>query len=96
MNRLNALLIRFLGRRLELIQVAEYPKCGGSWVARLIRSYIGVDRKYGISAPVCRRAVIQTHELYTPYYAHNVAVIRDPRDVWVSILFSRAIPQKDG
>jgi hypothetical protein len=87
MNRLNALLIRFLGRRLELIQVVEYPKCGGSWVARLIRAYVGVDRKYGISSPVRRHAVIQTHQLYTPYYAHNVVVTRDPRDVWVSFYF---------
>lgn len=87
MNLLNKILIRFWGRRLELIQVAEYPKCGGSWVARLIRSYIGMDRKYGITSPVCRHAVVQTHQLFTPHYRHNVVVIRDPRDVWVSFYF---------
>ena len=87
MNLLNKVLIRLLGRRLGLIQVAEYPKCGGSWVARMIRSYIGIDRKYGITAPVRRHAVIQTHDLYTSFYAHNVVVIRDPRDVWVSFYF---------
>lgn len=87
MNLLNKVLIRLLGRRLELIQVAEYPKCGGSWLARMIRSYVGVDRKYGITAPVCRHAVIQTHDLYTSIYARNIVVIRDPRDVWVSFYF---------
>lgn len=87
MTLLNKVLILFFGRRLELIHVAEYPKCGGSWVARLVRSYIGIDRKYGITAPVRRHAVVQTHQLYTPYYRHNIAVIRDPRDVWVSFYF---------
>ncbi|MGD9873485.1 MAG: sulfotransferase domain-containing protein [Kiritimatiellia bacterium] len=87
MNLLNRALIRLFGHRLGLIQVAEYPKCGGSWVARLIRSYIGIDRKYGITAPVRRHAVVQTHQLFTPHYRHNIVVIRDPRDVWVSFYF---------
>lgn len=84
---LNAGLVRLAGRRLRLIQVVEYPKCGGTWMARMLRSYLRVDRKHGLSALVRKHSVIQTHQLRNRSYYRNVAVIRDPRDVWVSFYF---------
>ena len=86
-SKLNAILITNLGKPLKLIQVVEYPKCGGSWIARLIRSYTGIDRKYGIASLVRPHAVIQTHTLVNTCYYKTIVVVRDPRDVWVSFYF---------
>lgn len=72
---------------LGLTHVVEYPKCGGTWVARLLRSYFGVDRAFGLDRIVRRHSVIQKHCLYKPAYRRPVAVVRDPRDVWVSFFF---------
>ena len=84
---LNQFLERAVGKSLGLIHVIEYPKCGGSWVARILRSYLNMDRRYGTSHLVRKNAVLQRHELPAPYYHRVVTVFRDPRDVWVSYYF---------
>ena len=81
-------------KRLNLTHVNEYPKCGGTWISRLLRSYIGVNRDYGISRLVRPNAVIQKHKLFTPYFKNPVIVVRDPRDVWVSYFFYEAYHHK--
>jgi hypothetical protein len=72
---------------LGLTYVVEYPKCGGSWIARLVRSYVGVDARYGRTAVIRRGAVLQRHTLYRSYIRKPVVVVRDPRDVLVSFFF---------
>lgn len=86
-SRINDLITRFACGSLGLVHVNEYPKCGGTWIARLIRSYYGVSRKYGVDNIVRPNSVIQKHTLYTPHYKKPVIVARDPRDVWVSYFF---------
>ncbi len=83
----NAIASRLAGEWLGLVHVVEYPKCGGSWVARLLRCYTGIDRVFGQAAIVRRGAVIQKHILYRPYLNKPIVVLRDPRDVWVSFYF---------
>lgn len=74
-------------KTLNLTHVNEYPKCGATWVSRLLRSYIGISRDYGNSRLVRPNAVIQKHRLFTPHFKKPVVVVRDPRDVWVSYFF---------
>jgi hypothetical protein len=81
-------------KRLNLTHVNEYPKCGGTWVSRLLRSYIGISGDYGNSRLVRSNAVIQKHRLFTPHFKKPVIVIRDPRDVWVSYFFYEAYHHK--
>ena len=84
---INDLLTVTAGSKLGLMHVNEYPKCGGTWVSRLIRSYYGIPHKYGNTSLVRPNSVILKHELYTPYFNKPIIVIRDPRDVWVSYFF---------
>ena len=55
-------------KTLNLTHVNEYPKCGATWVSRLLRSYIGISRDYGNSRLVRPNAVIQKHRLFTPHF----------------------------
>ena len=86
-SRANDFLTIVAGSKLGLIHVNEYPKCGGTWVSRLIRSYKGVPHKHGNTNLIHPNAVILKHELYTPYFNKPIIIIRDPRDVWVSYFF---------
>ena len=79
----NALLEPLLARPFGLIHVVEHPKCGGTWIRNMLRTYNGT-RAYLADRLIRPHDVIQTHRLYRPWYAHPVVVVRDPRDLFVS------------
>lgn len=83
----NPFLIRHFSHSLRTIQVVEYPKCGGTWLARILRSYFGVTRETGVTKFVRRNAVFQTHELLNTRFHRSIVIARDPRDVLVSYYF---------
>lgn len=87
MKQVNELITHVACDSLNIVHVNEYPKCGGSWVSRLIRSYLGINRDYGTTKLVRQNSVIHRHKLTAPHYKKPVIVIRDPRDVWVSFYF---------
>lgn len=93
-SRANDLVTIAACKSLNLTHVNEYPKCGGTWVSRLLRSYIGISRDYGNSRLVRPNSVIQKHRLFTPHFKKPVIVVRDPRDVWVSYFFYEAYHHK--
>ncbi len=93
-SRTNDIITIAACQHLNLTHVNEYPKCGGTWVSRLLRSYIGVSRDYGNSRLLKSNAVIQKHRLFTPHFKKPVIVVRDPRDVWVSYFFYEAYHHK--
>jgi hypothetical protein len=75
-----------LGRRLELIHVIEYPKCGGSWVRNMLADYVQLP--HFLDDRLIRRGdVIQVHRLPKPWYRRAVVVTRDPRDMYVSTYY---------
>lgn len=86
-SRTNDFLTVVAGSKLGLTHVNEYPKCGGTWVARLIRSYMDIPHKYGNTSFIRPNSVILKHNLYTPSFSKPIIIIRDPRDVWVSYFF---------
>ena len=59
----NAILVSVLGERWRVSHVVEYPKCGGSWVSNMLRSYIGVTFNDGLRF-VQKDDVVQKHSLY--------------------------------
>jgi hypothetical protein len=89
-NVVNEALALFLSGPMRLIHVVEYPKCGGTWMARLLRTYFGVEREFGHTRIARMHSVIQEHCLYRRRYVRPVVVVRDPRDVWVSFFFHEA------
>ena len=86
-NSINYILTILFAKKKNLIHVVEYPKCGATWVSRLIATYIDVDRKFGRSHLIKQNSVVQKHKLYSPFYNKVIIVIRDPRDVLVSFFF---------
>jgi hypothetical protein len=86
-NMVNGALALFLSGPMRMVHVIEYPKCGGTWLARMLRTYRGVEREFGHTRIARMHSVIQEHCLYRRRYARPVIVVRDPRDVWVSFFF---------
>ncbi|MFY0687762.1 MAG: sulfotransferase domain-containing protein [Cyclobacteriaceae bacterium] len=75
------------GEQLHTSYVVEFPKCGGTWVSELVRTYLRIDKKYGTSNFVKKNAVIQRHTLPKSYINKAIVVIRDPKDMLVSFFF---------
>jgi hypothetical protein len=71
---------------LGLVQVVEYPKCGGSWIRNMIRTYKGVS--LFINDRFLRKNdVVMSHRLYSRKYKRPIVVVRDPRDMYVSYYY---------
>jgi hypothetical protein len=83
---LRSLAMHTLGEWLDMVYVVEYPKCGGSWVARMIRTYFGNEDNH-TGRLWSRNAVIQSHSLYRRVFRNPIVVVRDPRDVFVSFYY---------
>ncbi len=79
----NAVLEPLLDRPFGLIHVVEHPKCGGTWIRNMLRTYNGTQ-VYLADRLVRPHDVIQTHRLYRPWYRRPLVVVRDPRDLFVS------------
>lgn len=75
-----------LGAPLHLVHVVEFPKCGGSWIRNMIRTYLGVPR-FDQDRILRARDVILVHRLYKRSYRRPVIIVRDPRDVYVSFYY---------
>lgn len=80
----NEILTPILCRPLSICHVVEFPKCGGSWIRNIIRGYLGSENYLG-DRLIFKDAVIHTHRLYRSSYAWPVVVVRDPRDLYVSM-----------
>jgi hypothetical protein len=75
-----------VGGPLRICHVVEFPKCGGSWISNIIRSYVGSSFNEGHRL-VGRDEVIQKHVRYRLDLARVVVVVRDPRDMFVSAYY---------
>jgi len=94
-KRLNYFLVIIIGKRLQIITIFEYPKCGGTWISNVLRSYLNIEKKYGNYNIIRRNSILQRHELYNPSYNKAIIVVRDPRDVITSYYFHEIYHIKD-
>lgn len=78
------------GRFLPIYHVVEYPKCGGTWMMRLLRSCFD-EQTNGAQERLFLGGVriYKRHTLYNSNIRRPLIMVRDPRDVWVSYYFHR-------
>jgi hypothetical protein len=72
----NSVIAAVVGGPLRVCHVVEFPKCGGSWISNIIRSYVCSSFNEG-NRLVGRDEVIQKHLRYRPGLARVVVVVRD-------------------
>jgi hypothetical protein len=82
----NSVIAAVVGGPLRVCHVVEFPKCGGSWISNIIRSYVGSNFNEGYRL-IGRDEVIQKHLRYRPDLTRVVVVVRDPRDMFVSAYY---------
>lgn len=79
----NTLVELLLGRAMGLVHVLEHPKCGGSWVRNMIRTYRGTGL-FTHDRLLRPRDVVMSHRLFKWRFGRSIVVVRDPRDMYVS------------
>ncbi len=80
---INSVFVYFFCRPLGVVHVVEFPKCGGSWVRNMIRTYNN-NSLFLNDKLVSKNDVILAHKKYRKSYKKPVLVVRDPRDMYVS------------
>ena len=86
-------LTRQIGARIGEIwpqyYVSEFPRSGGTWLANMLANYLQCASP-GVSIfPIGCRAVLHNHWKYHPRLKRVVYLVRDGRDVAVSLYFYR-------
>lgn len=83
-----------LGDRLDLAHIVEYPKCGGTWLRRLVETYRDVPTTTQYGRLLTAGSVIQRHTLPKRFIHNPVIIVRDPRDMLVSFFYhdTRVVP----
>lgn len=78
----------------ETLNVNEYPKSGGTWICRMLRDITGW-RFDDNAIPRPGNSIVKYHRMPLNV-ASQIAIVRDPRDVFVSLYFhSRAVFRDD-
>lgn len=76
------------GRSLELVHMVEYPRCGGSWMRHMLQDATDV-KQYAMDRYLTQGTIIQTHTLPQLAVRKPIVIMRDPRDVMVSLYFKK-------
>ncbi len=78
----------------DTVSVNEYPKSGGTWICRMLCDLTGWRFDDNV-VPRFGRSIVKYHRMPLSVEP-QVVIVRDPRDVFVSLFFhSRAVFQDD-
>lgn len=80
---------RHWGETFPFYHVIEYPKSGGTWLAKLIADYLQIPKPMTPLLPVAFTCVLQGHWRYDRRYKNVWYLYRDGRDVMISLYFHR-------
>lgn len=83
------------GDHYDMYLGSGYPKSGTSWLCQLMGHYLDAPHPQNYSSPIAMRAVLHNHWLHDDRFPPSVYIIRDGRDVMVSLYFYmvRAVQQ---
>ena len=81
-------LAQLRGSSSNQIACIGYPKSGTSWMAKLLGGYFAIPEPSFYHVPVLRSAVLHGHR-FTGSRVPTVYIVRDPRDVYISLYFHR-------
>ena len=77
------------GESFPFYYVAEYPKSGGTWLARMLGDYLQIPFPQYSLLPLACSCVVQSFGRYHPSFRRLVYIYRDGRDVMTSFYFDR-------
>ena len=77
----------YFGDRFPFYYVTEYPRSGGTWIAHLLSDYLQIPFPKNSIVPLGFSCVIHNHWGYSKRLHLPVYVVRDGRDVAVSMMF---------
>jgi hypothetical protein len=69
--------------------VSEYPKSGGTWLGKMLASYLDIPLPQYSRLPIAMKAVLHNHWRYSPRLRRVFYLYRDGRDIMVSFYFHR-------
>jgi hypothetical protein len=81
---------RFAPGAVPVVEVNEFPKSGGTWIAKMIADAIDLPFVDQAPLPTTFPAVIRVHSAPRATKLRTVEVLRDGRDVMVSLFHHRA------
>lgn len=87
--RITKVIAQRWGDRFPFWYVSEYPRSGGTWLAKMIASYLDLPVPQFAMAPIAFPAVIHNHWVVDRRLRRVVYLYRDGRDVMVSAYFFR-------
>ncbi len=85
-RRASLYIARRYGKALRYSYVGGYPKSGTTWIAQMVAHYL--DRPYvatGYPPYVFLDSLVHHHWRYEPALDHSIQVLRDGRDVLISL-----------
>ena len=82
------------GKNLGIIHLAEYPRCGGSWIRHLMQDAMDIPQ-YAYDRRLTKNTIIQCHVLPSFMVRKAVVLFRDPRDATVSFYHKKVSYDKN-
>ena len=86
-NQSTRLLALACGDYFSFYYVVEYPRSGGTWIAHMLADYLQIPLPKHNLLPIAHQAVLHNHWKYYRRLSNPVYVLRDGRDVAVSMMF---------
>lgn len=82
---------QYCGKRIGLVYIGGYPKSGTTWISKMVAYYIGLPWVGHTYLQFGFPTVIHHHWDYHPAFDHSIFVLRDGRDVMVSIYMNMVV-----
>lgn len=80
----------YFSKKLNLFQIVEYPKSGGTWMTQLVSTYLDTYYPRNV-VPKFKHAVIHGHYMYSSAFNKVIYVVRDGRDIMISYYFHQMV-----
>lgn len=86
-DRINRVVSVRYGEAFPFYYISEFPKSGGTWLARMVAEVLDLPRPEHSVFPIGCSAVLHNHWPYHPKRKRSIYLYRDGRDIAVSGFF---------